>query len=415
MACGSDVSLSQSDEVPAGTDASTWGTRFWLAYMENLALPANGPPSFAVVARARTEAVVTVSAPNTGFSESWTVGSGWVRLELPEAVLYPEGSDVVGIHGLEIASDRPIEVLGLHRRPFFSEATRVLPVGELGRRYRVLAAEDATGGNRSSFMVAATSDGTVVRIVPAADTTALFPAGQPIEVSLDAGETYQIHSRGDLSGSLIEASDRIAVFGGGADPAVDCEATSHAWDQLLPIRRWGTDTRVVPLHGQGGDVLLVVADRDGTEVRLDCGEVRQLDAGQVLRRPLTAPTRVTASAPVGVGQLARGGACTATGLGDANLVVTTPSALSRDGAVLFDDLTFPGGGDERRVGVSLVRDGPDGPVTDSGYLLAGADPLEGRLRGVAFAVAAFDAYTWNLGHDCEDCVLALAEGVDCDE
>lgn len=425
LACSNDTSLSQIPDIgvpndrdedtdpDVSPDATTFGTEHWLAYMENLQLAFNGPPNFAVVARGRQATTVTLTAPQTGFTDTFDVDETWTRYTLPAAILYPQGSNVPGIHGLRLTSDEPVEVLGLHQRLYFSEASRTLPRQELGQRYRVLAVEDVGQANRSSFIVAATEDDTVVTVVPSADTTALFAAGNPVEVELDAGQTYQVHSLEDLSGSLVEATAPVAVFAGGADAAVACGATSHAWDQLLPTRRWGTDSVAVPLHGQGGDVLVVVSDTDGTEVRLDCGEPIVLDAGQAIHETITQATRVTASAPVGVAQLARGSDCTDSRLGDANMVITVPLALHRPGAELYTGFTFEGGQGSPRTGFAVARDGEDGVRADSGYLRGGDEVLEGELRGLGFAVSQFDAYTYSLGYDCEDCVPDLQAEASC--
>ena len=420
-ACNREFSLTPETEVetPADRDpeeeflpdASTRDTHHWLAFMENLQLAFNGPPVFAVAVHAETPTEVTLTLPQTGWTSTDTVSEGWTTLPLPDAILYPQGSNVTGVHGLDVTATEPIEVIGLHQRLYFSEASLALPDRELGQRYRVLAVGD--GENRSSFIVAATRDDTEVIVTPSVDTLAAFVAGSAITIRLDAGETYQVQARGDLTGSLVESDERVAVFSGAADATVSCDARSHAWDQLPPLRRWGTEHVAVPIHGQGGDVIVVLSDTDGTEVRIDCGDPVVLDAGEILREDLDATRRITASEPILVGQLARGGDCTRSGLGDANLVFTTPTALDREGALLFADFDRPQG-QSLRTGFSVVR-GPlgEGLEADSGYTDSPETPLDGALRGIGFAVSEYDGFTFSLGYDCEGCVPALTEPALC--
>ncbi|MCA9567420.1 MAG: IgGFc-binding protein [Myxococcales bacterium] len=398
--------------LDGGPDASTRGTAFVVGFMENLLLGVNGEPRFSLSVGADGPTEVVVRLPATGYEAVHTVDVGWTDLPLPDAVLYAQGSDVVGRQGVEVTTDAPVDLLAHHRRLYFSESTLVLPVDELGGRYRVPTLDAAAVG-RSGFVVAASEDGTTVELTLSVDSMAAFPAGQPYTVELDAGETYQVLALGDLSGSLVVADAPVGVFGGGVDTFAGCPATSHAWDQILPTRRWGREHLFVPLHGQGGDQVVVVADEDGTEVQVG-GTAVVLDAGDAWRGELPETTRILSSRPVGVAQVALGGDCTTSGLGDANLVVLPPLALYRDGAdvyPLFDaeELAMPG--DDQPLGAlqgyaAAVGDG-DAAVGASAWMDEGGARLDGHVRGVAFAVRSFDAHTFQLGWDCEGCVDAL--------
>ncbi|MCA9568059.1 MAG: IgGFc-binding protein, partial [Myxococcales bacterium] len=276
-------------EEPVSIDASTRGTGFWIGFMENIRLGTNGEPVFDVSAYADAPGTLTVSLPNTGYTDTVTVSPGWNDVALPASVLYAEGSDVVGRWGVRVESDVEVDLVAHHRRVFFSESSLVLPDGELGTRYRIQALApppDDTG--RGGFVVVATEDGTTVELTLSDVSTAAFPAGSPYTVELDAGETYQVLSQGDLSGSLVTADAPVAVFAGGADTWAGCPATSHAWEQLAPVDRWGREHLVVPFAGQGGDLVRIVADGP-TTVQLDCDETVELEEGGVWTGLATAP------------------------------------------------------------------------------------------------------------------------------
>ncbi|MEM6925662.1 MAG: IgGFc-binding protein, partial [Myxococcota bacterium] len=425
---------------PTGADASTAGTRFLLAYMENLNRQFNGPPTFEVWIESAVATQGEIRLPATGFTLPFDAPVGITHVQLPEtAALEPQGSGVTVGLGIEVVVDDPAQVVGVHNRRFFSEATRLLPEDELGVNYRVLAVPSDNGLVPSEFVVVAGEDGTDVTITPSALTSDLRPADLPFTITLDAGQVFQLQSNEDLSGSLVEATQRVAVFGGGREPLLDCPASSHAWEQLPPTSRWATDWLVSPWRpDQPYGYALVIADADDTEVTLDCEPIEQLDAGQVARVRLDDLGRIRADKPVLVAQLSIGGDCgggggpfpTGRAFGDPNLLLATPAPLYRDAIVAkpLTDITFAEG--VRRDRVVVFR--------ESGALQVSPEPAErferaidgfdaellgidgpttaenDALRGFAYGVSNYNAYSYSLGWDCEGCATELQTPATCD-
>ena len=384
----------------------TAGTELWLAYMENLTLAWNGPPSFAVVVEAPDGADGALEVPTTGFSQPFSLAPGEVaELHLPDAIWYADGSDVAGTSGVRVVADRPVEAVGVHYRTYFSEASRLLPREELGTTYRVIAVEDDAAVDPSAFVVVATEDGTEVAITPSTLTYGLRPEGVRYTVVLDAGETWQVQAAGDLSGTLITSvtGQPIAVFGGAREARVGCDAPadSHVWDQLLPLTRWGTRFHALPTARKAADTLVIVAHDDGTTVQLDCGPPRTLDAGEVWRVEVDGVASVTADRPVGVGQVVHSGDCDGRGVGDPSLTALAPAPLTRTAARVYGpvgvDTLSAATHHVSLIGGTVEVDGlpVDASAGAAVELSPGAHTLTGDapFQGRAYGIAEYEAYT----------------------
>jgi hypothetical protein len=444
------------DPDPPSDRVRTAGQEHWLAFMENLDLGVNDAPRFRVVLRAEDgPATGEIAMPAISYTQPFALAAGQVEeIALPDVTLYEEGSEVRGTTGIRVTSDAPVEVSGVHYRLYFTEASIALPTAELGHDYRVIASTDEAGGDPSSFVVLATTDETVIEITPSVLTEGLKAPGIPYTVTLAAGETWQVQSGEDLSGTRVRSVDElpIAVFGGAKQADIDCDefADNHLWDQLYPISRWGRHYQVVPFSEKERDTVRIVAHTDGTRVQLDCGTPTTLDAGETLKVRVSTATAITASAPVGVAQFARSGGCdiridevpevTSDGTvvgsfetevitGDPNMLTLAPTALTRTSSLwkAVDDNTSLQWATLHALGVWAPSGGPlrlDGDRVDADLVDgAGAFRVEEGVHRVeadqgaqfvAYGFDQWDAYTYHLGYDCVDCLGALTEAPDCD-
>lgn len=380
---GSDASDTGGDEViepTLPTSPSTAGTEHWIAFMENLSLASNGPPVFAFVVSnpSATATTGTVEVPRTGFSKPFAVPAhGVVEVVMPDGILYPQVDEVASKLGVRIAAAAPIEVVAVHYRVYFSDATRVLPTSELGATYVVVTATDLGGMSPSSVVVLAPEDDTTFRITPSATTSGFLPAGVTQTFTLQRGETIQFKAGQDLSGTRIEAlgGKRLAVFAGARQANIACMgADSHLWDQMLPTARWGTRHLVMPLAGEGATPVRLVAGEFKTTVDLSCQPQLVLNPGPGQTIAIAKPTYITSNRPIGVAVLTKSSACSALGTGDPNLLVVPPLDLVQVGDTRW---STPSGIDTLSAARHWVT-----------VLTASAAPL--RLDGQALPLGAID-------------------------
>jgi hypothetical protein len=424
-----------TDEGINPDDATTTGTEHWLGFMENLDLAWNDEPEFEIFVLSTVDTSGEVRVPATGLSLPFSAQAGVTVVELPSGAWYPEGEEVADT-GIQVVTDDPVDVGALHLRLYFSEASLALPLEELGHHYRVVTHPDESGSSPSQFLVVATADDTEVTITPSATTYGLHGAGQAFAVTMHSGQVYQVQSGDDLSGSLIDATERVAVFAGNREGRVqDCGATSHSWDVNLPLERWGTDYVVVPFEHQGGSTVKVVASQDDTHVLLDCAEEVVLQAGETTAWTVTDPARITADHPVGVIQLMLGGGCDGgpEGIGDPNMVVVPPVVLTRDSVWIHatDDARLTEGAGyplNHHVGVAVALGGSaevdgsavalqplgNGYLASSAVFSSGAHSLTGTgISAHAYGLSYYNAYTYSLGYDCIGCATDLHEPTVC--
>jgi hypothetical protein len=460
--------------------ASTRGTEFWLAYMEGLALGENEAPRFSLFVEAFQDTHGTVELFETGGTLPFFAGAAQVtEVLLPSGEpLYAQGSEVVSSFVLRVRTDQPVGLRAMHWRINFSDASLVLPTPELGTAYSVIAADGDTGP--SEFVVVGTQDNTQVTLTPSVTTAGFHGAGTPFTVVLDAGESYQVQSAemdpvqtanpvGDLSGTFVSATARVAVFAGARTTQVWCtDADNHVWDEDLPDTRLGRSYTVVPFAGQGGDPIKVVATQDNTSVRFGCGSTPVvLNAGQAFTQLVTTPTRLTASAPIAVAQYAKSSMCEGLHWGDPGMVVLTPDALTQTVSLVrpifgsvqpdnpslvandhFVNLTTYQAADAG----SLIVATQCGPVVQA---VPGTDPswataqillqytpqwsssfpesdatfvgqraptdagvtflisYPGGFTGVAYGFGSVDGYNYPLGYHCDGCLAALTADAGC--
>jgi len=210
----------------------------------------------------------------------------------------------------------PISVL--FRVPEQAEASddiaRLLPVAELGTRYVVTAYAAAIPVAPSYYMVIATQDATTV-------TTITRCGGDAGPVVLDAGQIYQVFCRDtdtppDVTGSVVVADKPVSVLAGASDAWVPVNYLSGDFlvEAMTPVERWGTEFYLAPLpKGPAAtnpfDVVRVTASGP-LEVTVDDGAVPQTyplaGEGESEEISITAPVRITATAPIDIQHYATG-------------------------------------------------------------------------------------------------------------
>jgi len=239
----------------------------------------------------------------------------------------------------------PLENVGVYS----NDASLLLPVNALGKRYMVLAWPSI--GYNSAFQMLASNFAVVgveeapapVRIRVTARTLAGGPvpalnAGQTWETTLSRFEVLNIEAAdafGDLTGSTVEADARVAVFAGHVcanapvsrckagkcsyDPTYSCTADAdcppiaacdHLEEQLPPLTAWGKHyvvSRSWP-RGKAPDVVRILAAEDGTQVTVNPAvtAVPVLNAGQIHEFEINDSVEIISDKQILVGQYLEG-------------------------------------------------------------------------------------------------------------
>ncbi len=256
-----------------------------------------------------------------------------------------------------------------------NDASLLLPQGVLRQRYvvstwpnwvvRTALRSIVVGGFLS--IVATTGETTSVTVRPTTSVSAgpgvpIILAGTSSTFTLQPGDVLQLvgvdsrtdaMGRGqDLTGTLVESSQPVAVFVGH-----DCTnipetrvACDHLEEQLLPIETWGRDSFVTGLRDRGTmtpAVVRIVSQGNDNQISFDPPTVHgpaTLQAGQVLEFAATAHVRVSGTSAFLVSQFMIGqGPETAgmPGAGDPAMVFEVPVQQYRSEYAVYVPTTYP--------------------------------------------------------------------------
>jgi hypothetical protein len=302
------LALALSAPAMAATDNA--GTNFWVTFPGN-----NGASTLTLTIAAAKAASGSVSAPGLMFSEAFTVAAGSsTTVTVPgTAALQTVAVENRGVH---VTANGNVTVTGLNRQDGSSDGFLAFPVDALGTDHRVLAYPNNGGINGTQFGIVAPSDNTAVTITPSATTNG-HAAGTPFVVDLNQGQTYLLResadASADLSGTRIQSTKPVAVFGGHVCANVPSAGTSfcdHLVEQLPPVAAWGRHFVQVPLATRDQDSYRVLGLENGTSLTwtpsTPPGAPTSGNAGSVNDYVTAVPVELNASKPVLLMQFAQG-------------------------------------------------------------------------------------------------------------
>jgi hypothetical protein len=299
-----------------GCDLGCTGTDFWITFPGNYAPDPANPvePRLRISGAAGTS--VTVSAPGLGFNTVTTLAGSGATVVLPATVDLGALNDSVLPRGIHITATGPVRVHAINRVNHTSDGFLALPTEVITGDYVIAAYPNSQVGvpeiSGSQFALVATVPNTRVVITPSYET-GLRLAGLPYSIVLtNAGDCYQLRNTNDapadLSGSLIEADQPVAVFGGHVCASVNSPSLffcDYLVEQLLPTSRLGSEFFTAPLATRsGGETVRIIAARNNTTLTLGAATVVLTNRGDVYQTLLTAPTRIASDKPIQLTQLA---------------------------------------------------------------------------------------------------------------
>lgn len=248
------ATLGHAQQVP-----TTQGKEFWLSFMRNGYRSTTSTNHLYLIASAKRSCTLTVSSPNTSWTQSTEINNGITTIVIPDAVGYNDLQSGIANKGLFVSATDTVSLYIANETQNSYDAANVLPVQALGSRYMVQTnkslhypnsshAED----NKASFLIVATEDNTQVQITPSCQTmddhngtyTITLQVGQCYHV-INKNPGYSNNADGDFSGTLIESLDNkpIAVFNGNSVTSVSDEAVNegydHVFEQAMPVDNWG--------------------------------------------------------------------------------------------------------------------------------------------------------------------------------
>lgn len=339
---------------------STKGREFWFSFMQMIP---NGNIQYQIALTAETNAQATIRIPGINYTNTVSIVPGvTTQVNLTNPAVIPSGEGLRNT-GIQVTATADISVFATYQSNARTESTIVLPVQALGSssEYIVTTIAPESANGNSNIVIAATQDNTTLEVIPSAPTLGGRAANVPFQITLNAGQSYQILGanvppllpRPDLSGTIIRAvpgtssCKPFAVFAGVTATVIStpgCLATSlqHLWEQQYPVSTWGMRYALTPYTNNQnirnrGYIYRVMASQDNTRVTLNNGAAPQtitLNRGQIFTgRTGTADgidisrgVLIEADKPVSVAQITYSQACNGSQpqAGDPSLLMLTP-------------------------------------------------------------------------------------------
>lgn len=346
------LGISYSNVVHA--QLTTVGREFYLGFMENNRIEPNRPDQASIIISANEDAVGAIQYSNTTIDFSLAAGEQFVyKFPATGLDIIHRTSGQIENKGVYIGSSGNIAVHAFNFRDRSADGTIILPLASLGKDYWVTAHQEdfapgvLGGGNvnyESTLLVIAIEDNTDIIIVPASPTVNTIPAGAPINITLNRGESYQVKGSRDLTGSRVSVlgSDdgdckNIVVFGGNKMTSIgrDCGGTTgdHLFQQIYPTFSWGKEYIHIPLMGRtSGEMIKVLASENNTQVFIN-GELKTtLNAGKFASFVfgMDELANITTSKPTAVTAFAKSQGCNIqngplASFGDPSMVTYSPN------------------------------------------------------------------------------------------
>ena len=366
---------------------------------------------------------IVVSNPNADLSAEITITrTDGTVLSFPNSTVAPRGQEVYliptgnDIDGSGVWSGRAWRVdasipVTVHQfnplnggNVFTNDASLLLPSNATDTDYIVMAWRhrgNGFGTNLSGFLtVVAVEEGdTQVTVTPTAAIAAGMGVPQlspntPHTVTLSQGQVLSMSTSGpegsDLTGSVISASKRVAVFGGHECANIPNATTNycdHLEQQIFPLSSWGNRYMAVPFKPRNGsqqDTWVVVSGADGVTINTNPPQAingLSMSRGQKVEFNSNQAFEISASGPILVGQFMHGsnylgftasqtcgGVFSQTGIGDPAFTLAVPVEQYRDNYIVLTPADY--------VEDYLNIVAPNGAqITIDGQPVAGLTPL----------------------------------------
>lgn len=266
---------------------STMGTDFWLTFMDNIDTTMHSQ-ALSIFATSNTPCSATVSNPNTGWSQTFSVDpSTSNRIYIPLNQAYTTSSNAVTNTGLHVTSTDTISLYSITQGYPNLDYANILPTVVLGSNYIVQTFP--SDRYSAEFAIVAAEDDVTVSITLSGDIIGSYHAGQTYTMTLlHAGQVLQVRSMqpGDLSGTRITVlnNKKIAVFNGDACVYIPSYSVGpscdHVVEQATPIECWGKKFIVPASRLSLKDYVRITAKNDNCAVSVNGSVVATLANSQ---------------------------------------------------------------------------------------------------------------------------------------
>ncbi|HTF96523.1 MAG TPA: choice-of-anchor A family protein, partial [Cellvibrio sp.] len=282
--------------VPASPVVTHEGREFWLSVSNNHFTDKGDFTIYLVSPQVDTTAEIDIQLLNR--KETLILPKGEMKkFSISYVEMLTAGNSklnhVITKGAVHIEAGSKIIAYAMNQQQSTTDGLLLLPNEVLGRHY-IAGQFTTTHLNHEPLTpvidIVATEDDTAVTINPSMDAfigvpghEIRIPKDTPHTFSLNQGDIFKLQAKSsakaDLSGSIISATKKVAVFGTNTCLFLGNLYCDHVTEQLPPLEALGQQYLFAPLFGGEADTIRIIAAHDNTEVQANGKLIARLNAG----------------------------------------------------------------------------------------------------------------------------------------
>lgn len=310
------------------------GKEFYIAFAQNQGSGDETKNFMALFIAAKVPTKGIVEVTTLRFRQNFTVTPGKITtIELPDGKIFGDSTvevftdeQVLPGMAVHITADDEVSVYGINHKQWSSDAFMALPVDVLGTTYRTANYQTSwptdISGNAvntpGEFWIVGVTNATNVTITPRAATANGSPAGIPFKVQLNTGDVFLVQgdlndSSNDLTGSLIESDQPVAVLSGHVrtdiphgfkNAGIASTSRDHLVEQMPPVSSWGYSALIASYSSSLlPDLVRIISHDNQNKISVNGTLAATINAGEFYEiTQLTDPVSIQSSNPILVGQ-----------------------------------------------------------------------------------------------------------------
>lgn len=268
-------------------NTNTEGRIFYVYFLQNSILTTQPQLRLTIASAANSFVDLRVTTPGNPnlFSNSYRANKGeMLVVDLPSSIMSSGTGIRQNVLRIQALSQSDISIVAFSKKGESCGAFMIYPERSLGSNYLISAWW--TPNQSTQYSVTATQIGNtqvtmkfpMYRGIQVSYNGRIFTARDNFQVTLSQYQTMQVQAlvKGDLSGTRITATNKVAVFSGNVDTSVGYTGiTDHIVAQIPPSTVLGKDY-VIPTTPRAGSrtVVKFIGQEDNTYVRFGAYGVR---------------------------------------------------------------------------------------------------------------------------------------------
>ncbi|XP_056004586.1 IgGFc-binding protein-like [Ostrea edulis] len=258
------------------------GNEFIIGFMENQGTSIDVEIFVTTMRTITVNVNVTTPRYSSSINEQFSVKAGEVKQLLFPPGIRPTGNSKVP-NAVHVKADDDVVIYAVNKEKYSNDAYLGVPVDVLGTEYYAVTFYPPT--QQCELMIVGVEDGTTVTIkFPASMQQSVtwngqsYAAGDTLTGTVDRFDTWQLISKGDLTGAYITSDKNVGVISGNKKTRIGSGGSSdHLCEMMIPVGRWGKNYISVPIPARTvGDKFRFIASEAGTTITISGGHTETI-------------------------------------------------------------------------------------------------------------------------------------------